>query len=70
MKYAFSFLAVIALILIAWLGSMIPGMQYFFGVAIPYLAVMVFLGGFASAAFGEEKTPPSPFLAKNSSVPF
>jgi len=45
MKYAFSFLAVIALILIAWLGSQIPGMSYLFGVALPYLAMMIFLGG-------------------------
>ncbi|MGW8193677.1 MAG: sulfate reduction electron transfer complex DsrMKJOP subunit DsrM [Desulforhopalus sp.] len=45
MKYAFSFLAVIALILIAWLGSQIPGMPYLFGVALPYLALMIFLGG-------------------------
>ncbi len=45
MKYAFSFLAVIALILIAWLGSQIPGMPYLFGVALPYLAMMIFLGG-------------------------
>ncbi|EKD38135.1 MAG: hypothetical protein ACD_75C00851G0005 [uncultured bacterium] len=45
MKYAFSFLAVIALILIAGLGSQIPGMPYLFGVALPYLAMMIFLGG-------------------------
>ncbi len=45
MKYAFSFLAVIALILIAWLGSQIPGMPYLFGVFLPYLAIMIFLGG-------------------------
>lgn len=45
MKYAFPFLAVIALILIAWLGSLIPGMPYLFGVALPYLAMLVFLGG-------------------------
>ncbi len=45
MKYAFSFLAVIALVLIAWLGSQIPGMPYLFGVALPYLAMMIFLGG-------------------------
>jgi len=46
MKYAMSFLAVIALVLIAWLGSQIPGMQYIFGVLFPYLAILVFLGGF------------------------
>ena len=57
MKYAFSFLAVIALILIAWLGSQIPGMQYFFGVAIPYLAVMVFLGGFVYRVVQWAKSP-------------
>jgi nitrate reductase gamma subunit len=45
MKYAFSFLAVIAFILIAGLGSQIPGMPYLFGVALPYLAMMIFLGG-------------------------
>lgn len=57
MKYAFSFLAVIGLILIAWLGSMIPGMQYFFGVAVPYLAVMVFLGGFVYRVVQWGKSP-------------
>ena len=57
MKYAFSFLAVIALILIAWLGSQIPGMQYFFGVAVPYLAVMVFLGGFVYRVMQWAKSP-------------
>lgn len=45
MKYAFSFLAVIAFVLIAGLGSQIPGMPYLFGVALPYLAIMIFLGG-------------------------
>lgn len=57
MKYAFSFLAVIVLILIAWLGSQIPGMQYFFGVAVPYLAVMVFLGGFVYRVIQWSKSP-------------
>ena len=57
MKYAFSFLAVIALALIAWLGSQIPGMQYFFGVAVPYLAVLVFLGGFVYRVVQWAKSP-------------
>ncbi|BDD88033.1 sulfate reduction electron transfer complex DsrMKJOP subunit DsrM [Desulfofustis limnaeus] len=57
MKYAYSFLAVIALILIAWLGSQIPGMQYFFGVAVPYLAIMVFLGGFVYRVVHWAKSP-------------
>jgi nitrate reductase gamma subunit len=57
MKYAFSFLAVIALILIAGLGSQIPGMQYFFGVAIPYLAIMLFVGGFVYRVIQWAKSP-------------
>ena len=57
MKYALSFLAVIALILIAWLGSQIPGMQYIFGVAFPYLAFAVFLGGFVYRVVQWAKSP-------------
>ncbi|MBU0943081.1 MAG: sulfate reduction electron transfer complex DsrMKJOP subunit DsrM [Proteobacteria bacterium] len=57
MKYTFSFLAVIALVLFAWLGSQIPGMQYLFGVAIPYLAIMIFLGGFVYRVVQWAKSP-------------
>jgi len=57
MKYAFSFLAVIALILIAGLGSQIPGMQYLFGVAVPYLAMMLFVGGFVYRVMQWAKSP-------------
>lgn len=57
MKYAFSFLAVIALILIAWAGSHIPGMPYFFGVFVPYMAIAVFLGGFVYRVVHWAKSP-------------
>ncbi len=57
MKYAFSVLAVNAVILIAWLGSQIPGMQYLFGVVLPYLAMMVFLGGFVYKVVQWAKSP-------------
>jgi len=57
MKYAFSFLAVIALVVIAWLGSQIPGMPYLFGVALPYLALMIFLGGFVYRVVQWAKSP-------------
>lgn len=57
MKYAFSFLAVIALILIAGLGSQVPGMQYLFGVAVPYLAMMLFAGGFVYRVMQWAKSP-------------
>jgi len=57
MKYALSFLAVIALVLIAGLGSQIPGMEYLFGVALPYLALLIFLGGFVYKVVGWAKSP-------------
>jgi [DsrC]-trisulfide reductase subunit M len=57
MKYAFSFLVVIGLILIAGLGSQIPGMQYFFGIALPYLAILVFAGGFIIKVVDWAKSP-------------
>ena len=45
-KYMFAFIAVLVLFLIAWIGASI-GLQWLFGVAIPYLAVLVFVVGFA-----------------------
>ncbi len=57
MKYAFSFLAVIALIVIAGLGSQMPGMQYFFGIALPYLAILVFADGFIYKVVQWAKSP-------------
>jgi nitrate reductase gamma subunit len=57
MKYAFSFLAVIGLVVIAGLGSQIPGMPYLFGVALPYLALLIFLGGFLYKVVDWAKTP-------------
>lgn len=57
MKHAFSFLAVIGLVVIAGLGSQIPGMPYLFGVALPYLALLIFLGGFLYRIVGWAKSP-------------
>ncbi len=57
MKYTFPLAAVIVLALIAWLGSQIPGMQYFFGVAVPYLAMALFLGGFCYRVVQWAKAP-------------
>jgi len=57
MKYTFPLAAVIALVLIAWIGSSIPGMQYFFGVAIPYLAIVTFVGGFCYRVIQWAKSP-------------
>ncbi len=54
MKHAF--LAVIALIAIAWLGSL-AGLDYLFGVVFPYLAFAIFLGGFISRVVYWAKSP-------------
>jgi nitrate reductase gamma subunit len=45
-KYMFAFIAVLVLFLIAWVGASI-GLQWLFGVAVPYLAVLIFVVGFA-----------------------
>ena len=57
MKYTFPLAAVIALVLIAWIGSSIPGMQYLFGVAIPYLAIAIFIYGFCYRVIQWAKSP-------------
>lgn len=50
-KYMFAFIAVLVLFLIAWVGASI-GLQWLFGVAIPYLAVLIFVVGFARKVLG------------------
>jgi nitrate reductase gamma subunit len=57
MKYAFPLAAVIALVLIALIAVQIPGMQYLFGVVIPYLAMALFLGGFCYRVLYWAKSP-------------
>ncbi len=57
MKYTFPLAAVIALVLVAWIGAQIPGMQYLFGIAIPYLAMALFLGGFCYRVVQWAKSP-------------
>jgi nitrate reductase gamma subunit len=49
--YLTSLLAVFALALIAWLGSVL-GAQWLFGIAIPYLAVIIFVVGFVRRIMG------------------
>jgi nitrate reductase gamma subunit len=65
MKYAFSFLVVIGLIVIAGLGSQMPGMQYLFGVALPYLAMLIFVAGFVYKVVDWAKSP-VPFAIQTS----
>jgi nitrate reductase gamma subunit len=47
----YSLLAVIALLLIAWIGVAI-GLKVLFGVIFPYLAVIIFIAGFAYRIMG------------------
>ena len=54
MKHAI--LAVLALIIIAWLGSLV-GLDYLFGVVFPYLAFAIFLGGFIYRVVGWARSP-------------
>jgi nitrate reductase gamma subunit len=54
MKHAI--LAVIALIAIAWLGSLV-GLNYLFGVVFPYLAFAIFIGGFIYRVINWAKSP-------------
>ena len=51
-----SFFAVIALILIPWVGAQGAG-QYVFGIVIPYLAVLIFVIGFIYRVVQWGKTP-------------
>jgi nitrate reductase gamma subunit len=46
-SYLFSLAAVLVLILLAWIGIDAWGMNYFFGVMLPYVAILCFLIGFA-----------------------
>jgi nitrate reductase gamma subunit len=54
--YLSSLLAVFVLALIAYLGSRIGPLQWLFGVVIPYLAILVFIGGFISRVMGWSKS--------------
>ena len=46
-KYIFSLISVIVLILIAYVGVEAAGLQILFGIIIPYIAVLIFIVGFA-----------------------
>jgi nitrate reductase gamma subunit len=52
LKYIIPLIAVIILFFIAFLGAQFTGLQYVFGVVIPYLALITFVLGFASRVIG------------------
>ncbi len=51
-KYLYSLILVIALFLIALTGVTLPGGPVFFGIIVPYVAVIIFLYGFISKILG------------------
>ena len=51
-NYMYSLLAVIGLALLAYIGADLLGLQVLFGVVIPYLALIVFVAGFAYRVLG------------------
>lgn len=57
MKALVSLFAVLGLALIATLGAGALGWQSLFGIAIPYVAVAIFVVGFAAKVLGWAKTP-------------
>lgn len=46
MKLLFSFIAVLCLMIIAYIGVNYAGMSYVFGIIVPYVAVVIFIAGF------------------------
>ncbi len=57
MKVLYPFIAVLALIAVAFLGVKVAGLQYLFGVIIPYLAFATFIGGFIYKILHWAKSP-------------
>jgi nitrate reductase gamma subunit len=56
MNVLYSFIAVLGLAAIAWIGKL-AGLQYLFGVVFPYLAFAIFLGGFVYRVTQWAKSP-------------
>lgn len=56
MKILYPFVAVLGLIVIATIGSR-AGMEPLFGIVFPYLAILIFLGGFINKVVGWAKSP-------------
>ena len=55
--YMFPLLAVLVLMLLASIGAGACGLQFFFGIVIPYLALLTFLVGFTRKIMGWASSP-------------
>jgi len=56
MKILYPFVAVLGLMLFAAVGSQV-GMEALFGIVFPYLALLIFIGGFINKVVGWAKSP-------------
>jgi len=56
-NYLYSLLAVVVLGLVAYVGAGAAGLQGVFGIFIPYLAVVIFIAGFANRVWGWANSP-------------
>ena len=56
-KYMYSLIAVIVLVLLAYVGVEAAGLQVFFGIIIPYLAIITFIAGFIYRVMEWSRSP-------------
>jgi nitrate reductase gamma subunit len=56
-SYMYSLIAVISLFLLSYVGVKALGLQWLFGVVIPYVAVAIFIAGFIKKLIGWARTP-------------
>ncbi len=56
-NYMYSLIAVIVLFLLAYVGAMLPGGEVFFGIIIPYLALIIFILGFINRIIDWARSP-------------
>ncbi|MBW2515875.1 MAG: menaquinol oxidoreductase, partial [Deltaproteobacteria bacterium] len=57
LRYIVPLIAVIILFLISYLGAQVTGLQYLFGVIVPYLAILTFALGFAYRVINWSRSP-------------
>jgi len=56
-SYMYSLIAVVVLFLLAYVGVKLPGGEVFFGVIIPYLAIIIFVLGFINRVMDWARSP-------------
>jgi len=56
-SYMYSLITVIVLFLLAYVGAMLPGGEVFFGIIIPYLALIIFILGFINRVMDWARSP-------------